>query len=444
MVITSTDPAYVNCAAPGTGRPGCYAARGNSDMQGFPNFLDLDSDGDGITDATESGISATSYNRGMVSGCTLLNGWCSNVRALSVLNLRNTDNHGKPDVYDIDSDNDGITDNIEAQPTSSYIIPTDADTDKDGLSNVYDFYFGIGGSGLTPYDHDADGVPDYRDTDTDNDNAPDRNEGDVRNSIITQSLINSEVDTDGDGLMDCFDLFNILDQTCGSVFRNISMSNMGANGSFNGPAPGGSNVQLVRSSSSATDRDWRNNTTLPINIISFNGTLNNKIANLVWKVENELEVDKYIVERSMDGVNFSAEGIRLSNNSSAATYTFADDLTNYIHSKVYYRVQQVNKNAQFFYTKTILFNLGNVVLMPVVYPNPVVDVLSVGVPSLSRQKATISLSDASGKVVMVKRVELEKGDNKFMMEGVERLSKGLYMIHIRTTEITANIKVVKQ
>ncbi len=444
LIVTGNDPAYINCASPGTGRPGCYPLNGNADNVGFPNFIDLDSDGDGVTDATESGL-AISYSRGMVSGCSLVNGWCSTIRSLPALNLRNTDGHGRPDVYDIDSDNDGITDNIEAQPTHSYIIPIDLDGDGDGLINVYDFFGGVGGNGLTPYDHDADGVPDYRDTDTDNDGAPDRNEGDYRNKTMTQALINGDLDSDGDGLMDCFDINDIRSELCGVGFTNVSMSNMGTNGNFNGPAPGGSSVQLVRSSPTAPDRDWRNTTTLPINIISFTGSLNNSIATLVWKVENEQVVDKYVVERSMDGVNFSAEAIRLSNNLPATSYSVADDLTNYIHPIVYYRVLQVNKDGQRYYTKTLLFNLGKtMVLTPSAYPNPVIDVLTVAVPSLTRQQVTITLSDASGKTVLVKKVYLEKGDNKFLVEGVERLSKGLYMVQIKTTDVTTNIKVVKQ
>ncbi|WP_207492532.1 Ig-like domain-containing protein [Aridibaculum aurantiacum] len=445
LILTAPQDYGGDCMLPLNGRATCYTLRGNADNHGYPNFIDLDSDGDGITDATESGITATSYNRGMVTGCTLANGWCSSVRALNFLLLRNTDTHGRPDVYDIDSDNDGITDNVEAQPTSSYIVPTDVDTDGDGLVNVYDFFNGIGGNGLTPYDHDADGVPDYRDTDTDNDGAPDRNEGDMRFLTFAQTTINSDTDLDGDGLMDCFDIHDLRAARCGTTFMNVGMSNMGPTGNYDGPSPGGSTIQLVKSVSTAADRDWRNSTTLPLNIISFNGKLVSNVANLVWKVENEQEVDKYIVERSSDGVNFGAEGIRLSNNSNTATYTFADDLSLYVHNVVYYRIRQVNKDGQYFHTKTIMFSFSkDIALVATVYPNPVIDKLTVTIPSLSPQQGTIVIADASGKTVMMKKVELEKGENRILMEGVERLSKGVYLVQVRTAEISSNIKVVKQ
>jgi hypothetical protein len=61
---------------------------------------------------------------------------------------------------DSDSDNDGIADNIEAQPNTA--VAATNDTNKNGIDNAYD-------PGLTPVDTDSDGVPDYLDLDSDND-----------------------------------------------------------------------------------------------------------------------------------------------------------------------------------------------------------------------------------------------------------------------------------
>ncbi len=72
-----------------------------------------------------------------------------------------SDGDTTPDQLDGDSDNDGILDNIEAQG-QNFIAATAADGNKDGLSDVY-------GAGILPVDTDADGVPDYRDLDSDND-----------------------------------------------------------------------------------------------------------------------------------------------------------------------------------------------------------------------------------------------------------------------------------
>jgi len=93
------------------------------------------------------------------------------------------DGDGIINSLDLDSDNDGITDNVEAQTTAGYIAPSGTgnpdiggsfiDLDRDGLDDNYDRSQagnGSGSAGLTPVNTDgaSDGA-DYVDTDADND-----------------------------------------------------------------------------------------------------------------------------------------------------------------------------------------------------------------------------------------------------------------------------------
>ena len=111
--------------------------------------------------------------------------------------FRDTDGDGVFDHLDLDSDNDGITDNVEAQTTEGYIAPTGVDTDGDGLDDAYE-----GTGGLTPVDTDSDGTADYIDTDSDNDGIADVVEA---GHGITQAAIDASGDADGDGIADVVD-----------------------------------------------------------------------------------------------------------------------------------------------------------------------------------------------------------------------------------------------
>ncbi|GAB7257655.1 LamG-like jellyroll fold domain-containing protein [Polaribacter sp. OB-PA-B3] len=71
------------------------------------------------------------------------------------------DGDGILNCLDLDSDNDGIPDNIEAQSTLGYTAP-DGIYDANGVDTAYT-------GGLTPEDTDTDGAFDYLDTDSDND-----------------------------------------------------------------------------------------------------------------------------------------------------------------------------------------------------------------------------------------------------------------------------------
>jgi len=191
--------------------------------------------GDGIVDVIEAGLPDANLN-GIVDGVIGTNGWSASVSALVALNLRNTDASGNPDYLDIDSDNDGIPDNIEGMSTAGYIRPTSTtDTDGDGLINLYDNVVGFSGSGIFVYDHDGDGTPDYRDLDTDGDGQADIVEGnDFNLNGIADDLVTlTGLDTDGDGLDNRFDSLNSVTNIKGTSYK------MGTGGSLTGdPAPG--------------------------------------------------------------------------------------------------------------------------------------------------------------------------------------------------------------
>jgi hypothetical protein len=144
--------------------------------------------------------------------------------------LVDSDADGKPNHLDIDSDNDGILDNVEFQTTSTYIAPSGVDANGDGLDDAYS-----SSTGLTPVDTDSDGTKDYIDSDSDNDGTTDiaeRYDGQPTSKSST-------TDTDGDGLLDIFEGASVNDgfdanddNLTGSDFnlgRNTTVNATGSN-----------------------------------------------------------------------------------------------------------------------------------------------------------------------------------------------------------------------
>lgn len=115
---------------------------------------------------------------------------------------RDADGDGLPDYLDIDSDNDGITDNVEAQTTAGYILPAGSGSvDAQGRDTAY------GTGGLTPVDTDGDGRADVIDSDSDQDGRPDVAERGVNGPVV----VTDTTDTDGDGLLDIFEGSSVND-----------------------------------------------------------------------------------------------------------------------------------------------------------------------------------------------------------------------------------------
>ncbi|MDD2942445.1 MAG: hypothetical protein PHC51_05690 [bacterium] len=210
----------------------------DSDGDGVPDYLDLDSDKDGISDIVEAGgVDVDGDGRGDLpvdsDGDGLLDIFDSDSFGVA-LSPFDSDGDGNDDYLDIDADNDGLVDNIESQSEGGYVAPSGNDTDGDGLDDAYDI--DNGGAALVPVNTDGADAVDYLDADSDNDGISDIVEGSDANGDGIADYVLSGVDTDGDGLDNVFDNYNLLS-----------------------PPGTGSNITGSRSSLPDLDRDNRRN-----------------------------------------------------------------------------------------------------------------------------------------------------------------------------------------
>ena len=173
----------------------------DTDGDGAPDYLDTDSDNDGISDSNEAGGNPSNPLDTDGDGIPDFQDTDSDNDGApdSTEGVTDSDGDGIPDYVDQptgnDFDGDGIPDNVEcpAYPacpdTDGDGIPdyADTDADNDGISDAAE----AGTDPVNPVDTDGDGTPDFQDTDSDNDGAPDSTEG--------------ATDADGDGIPDYID-----------------------------------------------------------------------------------------------------------------------------------------------------------------------------------------------------------------------------------------------
>ena len=134
------------------------------DSDRIPNYIDLDSDQDGVPDISENfGQLADQDNDGVIDNfvSTSGNGLDDNYAA-NLAPLRDTDSDGQPNSLDLDSDNDGLSDLVESggvDANNGGVVDGMADTDGDGIADINDVN-NTGG-----IDSDADGIDDASDID---------------------------------------------------------------------------------------------------------------------------------------------------------------------------------------------------------------------------------------------------------------------------------------
>ncbi len=401
----------------------------NLDRDLRPNAYDLDSDGDGIVDAIEAGGGITDANLDGLADGSLVNGWSSSVSALSSLTLRNTDSNGNPDYLDIDSDNDGIPDNIEGMSTAGYQLPTTTDTDGDGLASPYDNLVGFGGSGIFVYDNDGDGTPDYRDLDTDGDGSPDLCEGNDwnLNGMCDEILVLTNIDTDGDGLDNLFDSLNSVTNLKGTSYM------MGNGGSLIGDAAPGTRATVQKKTVAQGDRDWRwTATVLPVQFLSFTGVMQNTIVDLNWSIITSKAIDRFEIERSTDNASFSKVGtvtdaVQLNIQQG---FGFADDISGINSDIFYYRLKAIGKSGEFKYSNILVVRRSQVKTPVSIMPNPANDYVTVRFYVEKEQEVTIRLVDNVGKTVLQQKQKAAKGSNAVQLTNLAKYSTGLYSVQV--------------
>ncbi|MEM9191569.1 MAG: MYXO-CTERM sorting domain-containing protein [Myxococcota bacterium] len=189
----------------------------NTDGSGAPDFLDLDSDGDGLTDASESG-SGDADRDGRPDGFLDGDGDGLNDAGLTET-ARDSDTDGTPDYRSLDADGDTVPDAIEGHDAdmngAADVMASGADADADGIDDAFDPDCtmaapcgGVVGVGAPEPDTDMDGLPDYRDRDADGDGIADAVEcGPMgppmcRDADADGSPDYLEEDSDGDGVAD--------------------------------------------------------------------------------------------------------------------------------------------------------------------------------------------------------------------------------------------------
>ncbi len=182
----------------------------DTDADGVSDFRDLDSDNDGILDNLEAQTTeAFQEPCGMDSDGNGLDDHYENTPGSGEgLTPINSDTDEYPNFRDIDSDNDGIPDNVEAQTTSGYVAPNNDDAatyaSNDGVNSAYP-------DGLVPVNTDGTDEVDYLDTDTDNDLVADNNEGNDFNFDGIPDQTYTGTDSDGDGLDDGYEGSDVND-----------------------------------------------------------------------------------------------------------------------------------------------------------------------------------------------------------------------------------------
>ncbi len=243
-------------------------------------------------------------------------------------------------------------------------------------------------------------------------------QGSNRDFAIAKYLSNGKLDSSfGRNGIDTTDFFGTSDIAYASALQ--------ADGKIVLAGQAGSSIALARYSIIV----------LPLKLLTLIAQRDGKTNLLEWTTVQEINIDRFEIERSPNGKDYSSIGKM---NAGLSKYNFTDEKP--FTGINYYRIKMIDKDGKFEYSPVkTLINSGNFYVS--IYPLPAKGRLNMQIESSKAEKANISVIDISGKTLITNSISLAAGVNNTFIN-VQSLIKGAYFLKIVTSQTTETRKIM--
>lgn len=184
--------------------------------------------------------------------------------------------------------------------------------------------------------------------------------------------------------------------------------------------------------------------TLPMELLTFKGSLQNNSTFLQWETAIETNASHFAVERSIDGRIFNGIGTVAAsgNTTSANKYSYTDyDVNNLSSTVIYYRLKMIDTDGQFKYSNVVTIYLADITGLTI-SPNPTSGETKMMINAAMDGTVHWKLRDNNGRVVMQNVIGVSKGNNSVTINAGS-LSVGLYYLHVKGAGINQHVKLQK-
>jgi hypothetical protein len=193
-----------------------------------------------------------------------------------------------------------------------------------------------------------------------------------------------------------------------------------------------------------TQSDYELNSPLPVKLINFQGNKNENNVSLQWTDATNETADRFEIERSLNGTDFTTAGIVMtSEKAGAERYSFKETVNS---DKVFYRLKMYDKSQVAEYSKTLVFQSKSAgTANPIkIINNPVAGKLTLSFNSSVNQPVDIKVRDKSGRTQMIKKMNVFQGSNLISLTLNDSFKTGVYVVEVSNGTNSQIAKFVKQ
>lgn len=187
---------------------------------------------------------------------------------------------------------------------------------------------------------------------------------------------------------------------------------------------------------------------LPVSWLYLQGKVLTETENyLEWATVSEINTRRFIVERSLNGIDFNQVGETAAAGFSERTHTYSfTDVITLSEPKCYYRIVSEDFDGTVQYSKTIVLDRNATDAEPVVeISNPFQQSPSLLISDISKETTMeVKVFDMQGKLLFTQNINAPAGNSRWNLDSFNAWPAGCYLIQIESASgQTQSRKVLK-
>jgi hypothetical protein len=205
-------------------------------------------------------------------------------------------------------------------------------------------------------------------------------------------------------------------------------------------------VKIAIQPSNDTDIDslWATSATpLPVSFINVQAFKKDAGVQVSWSSAQEVNSDKYVIEKSANGFEFSAVGTVPAKGNSSITVSYSWYDASPMAATNYYRIKAVDKDGSFRYSPIFKISTSNTKAEIAVAPNPVKGgQLNLQFSSLTKGNYSLKLYNNVGQMVFTSQLSTEGGSISQTFTLPSTVKSGIYNLQVTGGDVKLNKRVV--
>ncbi|MEO6452501.1 MAG: hypothetical protein ABIN97_00405 [Ginsengibacter sp.] len=179
-------------------------------------------------------------------------------------------------------------------------------------------------------------------------------------------------------------------------------------------------------------------TVLPVTFSAVKAFEQNDDINVEWKVENEINIKQYDIEKSANGQQFVKVKtvIAKGNNSGTSNYNWLDETA--LQGNNYYRIKSVGLSGEIQYSVIVKVYMSKNKEEIVLKTNVITgNIITLEMNNMPKGTYAISITNNLGQIMFTQKIEHDAGSSSHNIQLNKNISTGIYHLNIIKPDLTS-------